>query len=46
MAVALLTAGIASAQITYSIGYINTNSSEKTEVKILGVTSSTTAHTR
>lgn len=43
MAVALLTAGIASAQITYSIGYINTNSSEKTEVKILGVTSSTTS---
>jgi len=41
MAVALLTAGIASAQITYSIGYINTSS--KSEVKVLGVSSTSTS---
>lgn len=41
MAVALLTAGIASAQVTYSIGYINT--STKAEVKVLGVTNTSTS---
>ena len=37
MALALLTAGIASAQITYSIGYINTSTTSKYEATVAGV---------
>ena len=41
MALALLTAGIASAQVTYSIGYINTSS--KSETKFGGITTTSTS---
>lgn len=42
MAAALLTAGFASAQVTYSLGYINTSTTSKYEATIGGVTVSNT----